>query len=37
MNQSPGEHYAENAEHDMKTGKGTKKDIAYDIKKADSS
>ena len=34
MKQSPGEHYAENAEHDIKTGKGTKKDIAYDIKKA---
>jgi len=32
--QSPAEHYAMNARHDMKTGEGTKKDIAYDIKKA---
>tara|TARA_Y100001973_G_scaffold88638_1_gene134069 strand:+ start:581 stop:760 length:180 start_codon:yes stop_codon:yes gene_type:complete len=34
IRQSPGEHYAENAQHDIKTGKGSKKDIAYDIKKA---
>ena len=32
--QSPAEHYAMNARHDMKTGEGTKADIAYDIKKA---
>ena len=32
--QSPAEHYAMNARHDMKTGEGTKADIAYDVKKA---
>lgn len=32
--QTSAERYAENAESDMKTGKGTKADIAYDIKKA---
>jgi len=32
--QSPAEHYAMNARHDMKTGEGTKADIAYDIKKS---
>ena len=32
--QSAAEHYAMNARHDMKTGEGTKADIAYDIKKA---
>ena len=34
MKQNPAEHYAENAQHDIKTGKGSKKDIMYDIKKA---
>ena len=34
IKQSPAEHYAMNARHDMKTGEGTKADIAYDIKKA---
>ena len=32
--QSPAEHYAMNARHDLKTGEGSKKDIMYDIKKA---
>jgi hypothetical protein len=34
MKQNSAEHYAENAQHDIKTGEGTKKDIMYDIKKA---
>lgn len=34
MKQSPSEHYAMNAAHDIKTGEGTKKEIAYDMKKA---
>lgn len=32
--QTSAERYAENAESDIKTGEGTKADIAYDIKKA---
>ncbi len=32
MKQSPSEHYAMNAAHDIKTGEGTKKEIAYDIR-----
>ena len=34
MKQSPSEHYAMNAAHDIRTGEGTKKEIAYDMKKA---
>ncbi len=34
MKQKSSEHYAENAEHDIKTGEGSKKDIMYDMKKA---
>lgn len=32
--QSTAEHYAMNAQHDIKTGEGTKADIMYDVKKA---
>lgn len=31
--QSTAEHYAMNAQHDIKTGEGTKADIMYDVKK----
>jgi len=34
MKQNAAEHYAENAQHDIKTGEGSKKNIMYDIKKA---
>lgn len=32
--QTSAEHYAMNAQHDIKTGEGTKADIMYDVKKA---
>jgi len=31
--QSVAEHYLENARHDVKTGEGSKADLAYDLKK----